>query len=90
MKNYLLAAAAVAAFALSNSTAFAACADEIRLQESRMITSNTNQNAQNTESLKPSAFALLTEAKTLCTQGNESGAINVLDHLKSLLTSMGW
>ncbi|MFZ1325742.1 MAG: hypothetical protein WAT67_06935 [Candidatus Contendobacter sp.] len=36
-----------------------------------------------------SAFSLLREAKTLCSQGNESGADNILQRLKVVLNDLG-
>lgn len=87
MKNYLLAVATIATFSFLNSTAFAACADEIPIQASRMTTRDHIPN-DNIESLK-SAFALLQEAKTLCDQGNESGAAGLLAQVDKLLTGIG-
>jgi len=85
MKNILLlVTATLATFSFSNGTAFAACADDIRLQEARM----TAQNAQEAESLE-AAFKYMKEAKLLCARGDESKAANVLNQLKTLLTNMG-
>lgn len=84
MKSHLLAVATLAVFAFSNSTAFAACADDIQVQEARM----TAQNAQEAESLE-AAFKYMKEAKLLCARGDESKAANVLNQLKTLLTKMG-
>lgn len=84
MKSHLLAVATFAAFAFSNSTAFAACADDIQVQEARM----TAQNAQEAESLE-AAFKYMKEAKLLCARGDESKAANILNQLKILLTKMG-
>lgn len=83
MKNYLLAAATVAAFAFSNSTAFAACADEIQVQEARMAA----QQAQGT-ALPEEALRRLQEAKNLCDRG-DGRVTAVLNELKNLLDRAG-
>lgn len=84
MKNYLLAVATVAAFAFSNSTAFAACADEIQVQEARMAA----QQAQGT-ALPQWALGRLQEAKNLCDRGDDDRATAFLNELKNLLDRAG-
>ena len=88
MKNYLLAAATVAAFAFWNSTVFAACTDSILVQASIIATPVTEQKLQE-GGLTQSAFALLAQARTLCSQGDESGAAQALEQLKMLLATIG-
>lgn len=88
MKRRLLTVTISATFALSNnSMVFAACADEVPIQAARMTTSALKIK-ENIELLN-SAFSLLREAKTLCSQGNESGADNILQRLKVVLNDLG-
>lgn len=84
MKYYLLTGAAMAAFASSNCTAFAACVADIQVQEARM----TTQSPQEVKSLE-AAFKYLKEAKLLCSQRSEDKAAEILNQLSLSLTKMG-
>lgn len=88
MKKRLLTVTISATLALSNSSmVFAACADEVPIQAARMTTS-ASKIKENIERLN-SAFSLLQEAKALCSQGNESGADDILQRLKIVLNDLG-
>ena len=82
-QRLVLTTATLVLFAFSNGTAFAACADEIQVQEARM----TVKNAQEAETLKE-AVRRLQEAKNLCNKG-DARVNSVLNELKNLLDRMG-
>lgn len=87
MKNCFLAVAMVAIFTFSHSIAFAACTDSISVQASKMAAPSTEQKLQEA-GLTQSAFALLAQARTLCSQGDENGAVQALEQLKMLLVTI--